>query len=252
MVEDGHICWGGSHSHPCTHSLRVERLSASYGRVPALDDITFETQCGHTLALIGPNGAGKSTLLKILARLMRPDTGSILWNSEPLNDFPHETAYLPQRSEVNWAFPLTVRDLVAMGRYPSLGIWRAPRQHDQEIIDKALFALGLEQLRNRQIGALSGGQQQRVFLARALAQEAHILLLDEPFTGLDSRGTVSLGALLRTLAREGRLIIASHHDLNTAASIFDETLLLRRRMITFGPTRDVLTPAGLEKTFALT
>lgn len=249
MVENGHICWGGSHSHACAHSLRVEHLSASYGRVPALDDITFETHCGHTLALVGPNGAGKSTLLKILARLLPPDAGSILWNGEPLDNFPHETAYLPQRSEVNWAFPLTVRDLVAMGRYPSLGIWRAPRQHDREIIDKALFALGLEQLGDRQIGALSGGQQQRAFLARALAQEAHILLLDEPFTGLDSRGTASLGELLRTLAREGRLIIASHHDLNTTASIFDETLLLRRRMIAFGPTREVLSPASLEEAF---
>ncbi len=249
MVEEEHICWGNSPSHACAHTLRVENLSASYGRVPALDDITFETRCGRTLALVGPNGAGKSTLLKILARLMRPDSGEILWNGAPLSHFPHETAYLPQRSEVNWAFPLTVRDLVAMGRYPSLGIWRKSRRHDREIVDKALFALGLERLHDRQIGALSGGQQQRAFLARALAQEAHILLLDEPFTGLDSRGTASLGELLRALAREGRLIIASHHDLNTAASIFDDTLLLRRRMIAFGPTREALAPEHLEEAF---
>lgn len=247
--QDGHICWGGNAPHACAHTLCVEKLSASYGRVEALEDVSFAAQCGHTLALVGPNGAGKSTLLKILAQLMQPDSGAILWNGAPLCRFPHETAYLPQRSEVNWAFPLTVRDLVEMGRYPSLGIWRKVRAHDAEIVDKALFTLGLERLWNRQIGALSGGQQQRAFLARALAQEAHILLLDEPFTGLDSRGTASLGELLGTLAHEGRLIIASHHDLHTAPAIFDQTLLLRRRMIAFGPTRSVLTPPLIEEAF---
>lgn len=245
-----HVCWGGNAPHACAHTLCVRELSASYGRVKALEDVSFSASCGHTLALVGPNGAGKSTLLKILARLMRPDAGEILWNGAPLRQFPHETTYLPQRSEVNWAFPLTVRDLVAMGRYPSLGIWRKERAHDREIVDKALFTLGLERLRDRQIGALSGGQQQRAFLARALAQEAHILLLDEPFTGLDSRGTASLGELLGALAREGRLIVASHHDLHTAPAIFDQTLLLRRRVIAFGPTRSVLTPPLIDEAFA--
>lgn len=249
MVEHDHICWGGGHHHTYRHTLSVRHLSAAYGRVLALEDVSFEAHCGHTVALIGPNGAGKSTLIKTLARLIVPTSGEILWNDQPIARFPHEIAYLPQRSEVNWAFPLTVRDLVQMGRYPSLGVWRAVSQHDTDIVNKALHTLELDDLQHRQIGALSGGQQQRAFLARALAQEAHILLLDEPFTGLDLRGTEALTALLRTLANEGRLIIASHHDLNTAADIFDQSLLLKRRLIAFGATPDTLTHPHLDLAF---
>lgn len=249
MVDHDHICWGGGHRHTYRHTLSVRHLSAAYGRLLALEDISFEAHCGHTLALIGPNGAGKSTLIKILAQLIAPLSGEILWNGQEISRFSHEIAYLPQRSEVNWAFPLTVRDLVQMGRYPSLGIWRAATQHDTDIVDKALHTLELEDLQHRQIGALSGGQQQRAFLARALAQEAHILLLDEPFTGLDLRGTEALTALLRTLADEGRLIIASHHDLNTAADIFDQCLLLKRRFIAFGNTADTLAQVNLDRAF---
>lgn len=249
MVERGHICWGGGGKHPCRHILNVRHISASYGRVQALEDITFEAGCGHTLALIGPNGAGKSTLIKILARLLRPTAGEILWNGQPLARFPHETAYLPQRSEVNWSFPLTVRDLVAMGRYPALGMWRTAAPHDLRIVDKALRTMELEPLQHRQISALSGGQQQRVFLARALAQEAHILLLDEPFTGLDLRGAEALGDLLRALAVEGRLIIASHHDLHTAPALFDRALLLKRRAAAFGPVKESLAPDLLAQVF---
>lgn len=249
MVEHDHICWGGGQHHPCHHTLSVSRLSAAYGRLLALEDVSFEAHCGHTLALIGPNGAGKSTLIKTLAQLISPLSGEILWNGQAISRFPHEIAYLPQRSEVNWAFPLTVRDLVQMGRYPSLGVWRAVTQHDTDIINKALNTLDLENLQHRQIGALSGGQQQRAFLARALAQEAHILLLDEPFTGLDQRGTEALATLLRTLADEGRLIIASHHDLNTAADIFDQCLLLKRRLIAYGRTPDTLTQPNLDRAF---
>ena len=144
---------------------------------------------------------------------------------------------------------ITVRELVEMGRYPSVGIMRKLNTHDREIVDKALESLELTALQHRQIGALSGGQQQRAFLARALAQEAHILLLDEPFTGLDVPGMESLGKLLRSLASEGRLIIASHHDLNTAPRIFSHCLLLKKQRIAFGKTEDVLTPQNLELAF---
>lgn len=248
MIED-HICWGAGHHHEGGHVLCVRGLSAGYGRLEALHELSFSVSCGHTLALIGPNGAGKSTLLNLLAGLLQPRSGEILWSGYPLAENRHEIAYVPQRSEVDWRFPLTVRGLVEMGRYPAAGLWGALDAHDRGIIDRALELMGLSDLQQRQIGALSGGQQQRCFLARALAQEAHILLLDEPFTGLDVPGTESLAGMLRTLASEGRLVIASHHDLHTAPSIFDDCLLLKRRLIAFGATTAVLTPAYLREAF---
>ena len=244
-----HICWGGGHHHPAHHHLQLRHVTAGYSSEPALEDISFEAACGRTLALIGPNGAGKSTLLNALAGLLTPGSGEILWNGAPLAQHRREIAYLPQRNEVNWQFPITVRQLVEMGRYPSVGIWRSLNRHDREIVDKALITLNLQDLQHRQIGALSGGQQQRCFLARALAQEAHILLLDEPFTGLDVPGTAALSALLRSLAAEGRLVVASHHDLVTAPQIFDMAVLLRRKLIAAGRTPDVLTPANLSLAF---
>ncbi len=244
-----HICWGGGHAHLCQHQLEVEGLHVRYGKVEALRGISFATSCGRTLALIGPNGAGKSTLLHVLAGLLRPERGRILWNGAPLSRQRHEIAFMPQRTEVNWTFPITVRQLVEMGRYPALGAWASPGRHDAEIVDKALESLGLTPLQGRQIGALSGGQQQRAFLARAMAQEAHILLLDEPFTGLDVPGMESLAALLRSLAAEGRLIIASHHDLNTAATIFDDSLLLNRELLAFGHTAEALAEPHLNRAF---
>ena len=229
--------------------LAVQNLCAHYGEVEALKDISFTAACGHTLALIGPNGAGKSTLLNALAGLVTPSSGDILWNGSPLHNTRREIAYMPQRTEVDWRFPITVRELVEMGRYPNTGLWKKLNHHDRAIVDKALHTLELNDLQNRQIGALSGGQQQRAFLARALAQEAHILLLDEPFTGLDVPGTESLAELLRSLAAEGRLVIASHHDLGTAARIFDKSLLLNRSGIAYGPTAEVLSEQHLYTAF---
>ncbi|MBR3903891.1 MAG: metal ABC transporter ATP-binding protein [Akkermansia sp.] len=249
-TQEEHICWGGGHHHHTHHRLELRGVSAGYNTAePVLQDISFAAECGSTLALIGPNGAGKSTLLNALAGLLPIWKGEILWNNAPLTAQRHEIAYLPQRSEVNWQFPITVRQLVEMGRYPALGVWRAPCRHDEEIVDKALHTLGLHDLQKRQIGALSGGQQQRCFLARALAQEAHILLLDEPFTGLDVPGSEALATLLRSLAEEGRLVIASHHDLVTATKIFDKALLLRRQLIAYGSAADVMTPDNLNQTF---
>lgn len=251
VSEHTHICWGNDHSHHHHggHELSVQNISAQYGSIVALEDVSFSLHCGHTLALVGPNGAGKSTLINLLAGLQKPKSGRILWNGKPLHDTRHEIAFMPQRTEVDWRFPITVRELVEMGRYPALGVWKKNSTHDCEIVDKALESLQLTELQHRQIGALSGGQQQRAFLARALAQEAHILLLDEPFTGLDVPGMESLGTLLRSLAAEGRLIIASHHDLNTAPRIFSHCLLLKKQRIAFGTTEEVLTPPYLSQAF---
>lgn len=252
MVSDReHICWGGhnEHHHACRHELVVQGLCAAYRQHVALEDVSFRIPCGYTLALMGANGAGKSTLLNVLAGLLPASRGEVLWNGRPLLSTRHEIAYMPQRNEVDWAFPITVRELVEMGRFPSIGLWRKASAHDRDIVEKALDFMKLGDLQRRQIGELSGGQQQRAFLARALAQEAHILLLDEPFTGLDVPGSEALGELLRQLAQEGRLVITSYHDIANAPRLFDRVLLLRKRVLAYGEAGAVLTAEQLNKAF---
>jgi ABC-type Mn2+/Zn2+ transport system ATPase subunit len=244
-----HVCWGAAPGPAHHHVLQVSGLTVSYREVQALTDVGFQTECGRSIALVGPNGAGKSTLLKTLAGLLTPDAGSVLWRGKRLTQSSYELAYLPQRGEVDWSFPITVRGLVEMGRYPNLGWWRRYSRHDEEIVERALAAMHLDEVKDRQISALSGGQQQRAFVARALAQEAHVLLLDEPFTGLDKPAQENLAALFQELTREGRLLIASHHDLATVPQIFNEVLLIKRRVIAFGPVGEVFTPAAIEAAY---
>lgn len=247
MSHDHHNCCAHHSDH---HELVVGGLSVSYRRVEALRDISLATSCGNRVALIGPNGAGKSTLLKAIAGLVPRSSGTIRWRGANVRRWSREFAYLPQREEVDWSFPITVRGLVEMGRYPQTGWWRRFTDEDKEAVDKAIHALALDDLQHRQIRELSGGQQQRTFLARSIAQEAHVLLLDEPFTGLDRIASQLLGDLLEKLAAEGRLIIASHHDLNTVPRLFDEALVLNRTQIAFGPVGEILTPTLISETFA--
>lgn len=230
------------------HQLAVDGLRVRYREVLALEGISFATSCGNALALIGPNGAGKSTLLKTIAGLHPAEAGTVMWRGTKVKRWSREIAYLPQREDVDWKFPITVRGVVRMGRYPQTGWWRAFSNADELAVDHALDAMDLMALQHRQISALSGGQQQRVFLARALAQEAHVLLLDEPFTGLDRPSKDALANVLRALAREGRLVVASHHDLDTVRDIYDEVLLLRRHQVAFGKVADVFTPANIAAT----
>ena len=245
-----HVCWGGGASHAQSHRLEVHNLRVSYREVLALDGINFDTECGRSIALLGPNGAGKSTLLKALAGLLKPDSGTILWRGHALTQSSYELAYLPQRGDVDWNFPITVRGLVEMGRYPNLGWWKKYSNHDKEIVERALVAMNLVDLQDRQINALSGGQQQPVFIARALAQEAHVLLLDEPFTGLDKPAQENLARLFRELTEEGRLLIASHHDLQTVPDIFDATLLVKRHQIAFGPVAEAFSPGNIATAYS--
>jgi len=233
------------------HPLRVEGLCVSYGRTPALGEVSFQTACGHCLALVGPNGAGKSTLLKALAGLVRRDHGTISWRGEELGHGCAEIAYLPQRSKIDWNFPATVRHVVEMGRYPHLGWWRRFGKRDAEAVDAALEAMQLTALQHRQINALSGGQQQRAFLARALAQQAHVFLLDEPLTGLDANATELLARLFRELAARGHLIISSHHDLDTVESIFDQVMIVNGGVVSFGATREAFRPEFIEAAYGM-
>jgi ABC-type Mn2+/Zn2+ transport system ATPase subunit len=246
MTAAHHDCCA-HHSHH--HELVLENVTVYYRDLLALENVSLATSCGNRVALIGPNGAGKSTLLKAIAGLVPRASGTIRWRGAAVQKWSREFAYLPQREEVDWSFPITVRGLVEMGRYPQTSWWRKFSTQDTAAVDSALESLALTDLQHRQIRELSGGQQQRAFLARALAQEAHVLLLDEPFTGLDRNASQLLGDLLDKLAHEGRLVIASHHDLNTVSRLFDETLVLATHSIAFGPVSEVLTPALIASTF---
>lgn len=237
--------------HGHHHELVIDAVSVAYREIIALENVSMATSCGNRVALIGPNGAGKSTLLKAIAGLVPKAGGEIRWRDSPVKNWSREFAYLPQREEIDWSFPITVRGLVEMGRYPQTGWWRKFSKDDNRAVDEAIESLNLGELENRQIRELSGGQQQRAFLARALAQEAHVLLLDEPFSGLDRNAASLLGDILARLASEGRLIIASHHDMASAPLLFDEALVIDTRQVAFGAIDEVLTPQLIAKTFSI-
>ena len=231
------------------HVLRVEGLHVHYGPICALHDVSFELSCGTAAALIGGNGAGKSTLMKRIVGLIPPSTGEVIWRGEPIAKSTHEIAYLPQRTDITWTFPMTVRGLVEMGRYPLLGPWRTFGAADTKAVTRALGIMRIDDLAERQIGALSGGQQQRAMIARALAQEAHVLLLDEPFAGLDQPAQELLAQLPRDLVTSGHLVVASHHDLKTVSDIFDLAVLINGTLIAKGPSAEVMTAANLTRAF---
>ncbi len=233
----------------CRHVLSLRNLHVHYGAICALHDVSLDLTCGSAVALVGGNGAGKSTLMKGVVGLVPASEGEVIWRDAPITASTYEIAYLPQRARINWNFPVTVRGLVEMGRYPLLGGWRTYAAQDAEAVDKALETMRITDLSDRQVGALSGGQQQRALIARALAQEAHVLLLDEPFSGLDHPAQALLARLLRELAGSGRLIVASHHDLKTVGTIFDEIVLLNRSLIAKGNEAKVMTEANLTRAF---
>lgn len=236
-----------SHNHD--HALKIADLTVSYARVPALHHISFEVRCGQCVALLGPNGAGKTTLLKTLAGLVARESGTIHFHGREVKGATPDIAYLPQRGQIDWDFPTTVRGLVEMGRYLRLGWYRKYGADDDRAVNLAIEAMDLGALQGRQISALSGGQQQRAFLARALAQEAHVLLLDEPFTGLDKPNQDNLKATLRKLRAQGKLLLVSHHDLQSVAEIFDRVLLLNGELIAAGPTAENFTEENTRRTY---
>src|ERR1700757_3389485 len=231
------------------HVLAIKDLTVSYRRVPAVHHVDLTLRCGRCVGLLGPNGAGKTSFLKALAGLVPMETGTVEFGGHNHKRGPGScTAYLPQRSAIDWDFPTTVRGLVEMGRYSALG-WRRPfRQIDREKVDKALEAMELTDLAERQISALSGGQQQRAFLARSLAQNAHVFLLDEPFTGLDKTAQDLLAQAIRKLVTAGNLVIASHHDLKSVSELFDQVIFLNGELIAFGDMREVFTQGNIART----
>ena len=222
------------------HLLEVKGVAGRYGDKVALEGADFRITCGQRLALLGPNGAGKSTLIKILAGLMRPVAGEVRWRGEPLTASTREIAYFPQMNRHQRHFPLRVREVVGMGRYPYRGNFEKFRAEDYEAIERAIETMDLGGIAGRQIDELSGGQQQRAFIARALAQNAHVILLDEPFNGLDVESRCQLALTLAELAKSGHLIIASHHNLDNVGEIFDWALVLDRLQVSYGPVEEVM------------
>jgi len=230
--------------------LELEQVTVAYNGQPALDDVTFQVPHGARVAVVGPNGAGKSTLFKALVGLLPLRQGHIWIHGRPLGDHQDCVAYVPQRGEIDWRFPVTVDDVVMMGRYGHLGWLKRPGKNDRVVVARSLGQMRIADLARRSIGELSGGQQQRVFLARALAQEPHILLMDEPFTGVDAATQEATLELLDALQRQQVTVMISTHDLNLAAARFERVLLLNRRVIAYGPVGQVFTPQALGTAFS--
>jgi len=229
--------------------LEVQSISISYGGVRVVENLSLQVGQGERVAIVGPNGAGKSTFFKALAGLKPVQEGQILIHGKPLGTHKDCVAYIPQREEVDWRFPVTVQDVVMMGRLGHIGWIKPAAKRDIEIASTCMEELGIAKLAKKPISDLSGGQQQRVFLARALAQEPHILLMDEPFSGIDITTQEILFHLLDQLREQHVTVIVSTHDLNMAAQRFDKVLLLKHRLVAFGSARDVFTPTAIREAF---
>lgn len=230
--------------HPEQPILRVSHLSVRYDSGVALEDVSFEVKSGERLAVVGPNGAGKSTLFKVIAGVLTPNDGQVhVYGSAP--DGHICIAYVPQRSQVDWNFPVSVADVVMMGRIGRLGLFHQPRRRDWEVVRQALAVVNLEHLAERQIGQLSGGQQQRMFIARALAQEAELMLMDEPLTGLDVTAQEDIFSILEELRRRCITVLVALHDIRMAAERFERVMLLNHRLIALGKPAEVFSPESL-------
>jgi manganese/iron transport system ATP-binding protein len=229
-------------------TVELNGVTVYYNGHPALDDVSFRLGRGERVAVVGPNGAGKSTLFKVLAGILRPASGEV-------NIYGHSPgghiciAYVPQRSQADWTFPVNVTDVVMMGRVGKIGLLRHPGRKDWEYVRQCLELVGMADLADRQIGELSGGQQQRVFIARALAQEAELMLLDEPLTGLDVSSQEDIFAIMDKLRQRQVTVLVATHDLNLAAERFDRLMLLNRRIIGFGQADEVFTPMLLAQAY---
>jgi manganese transport system ATP-binding protein len=236
-----------------TAALEVRDVTVRYGEVVALDRATLRLGTGRVCALVGVNGSGKSTLMRTVIGLERPEAGRVLIEGQTPERVRREAvvAYVPQSEQVDWDFPLTVRDVVLTGRYSRLGPMRRAGRQDHRAVDAALEQVGLADLADRQIGRLSGGQRKRAFVARGIAQQARLLLLDEPFAGVDRGSQETLVLLLRQLAADGATVLVSTHDLVGVPDLADEAVLLMRRVLAHGPPADVLAPHVLAQAFGL-
>ncbi len=224
-------------------------MTVAYSRKPVLWDVDYDAPANQLIAIVGPNGAGKSTFIKACLGLLPMASGQVAFWGEPYRRARSRIGYVPQRESVDWDFPVSALDVVCMGRYRKIG-WCLPvsRAHKRAAMD-CLERVGIAALAQRQISQLSGGQQQRVFLARALAQEADLYFMDEPFAGVDAATERAIVAVLRELRDAGKTVLAVHHDIQTVPEYFDHVILLNMRVVAAGPVADVFTRENLHKTY---
>jgi manganese/zinc/iron transport system ATP- binding protein len=229
--------------------LEVHDLTVAYQKKPVLYGIDLEVQAGSLVGIIGPNGAGKSTLIKSIMGMIKPEDGFIKIFGKSGNRAMNHIGYVPQRESVDWDFPVTAMDVVLMGRFGHLGWFKRIGKRDRSFAAQCLEQMNMLPYADRQIGNLSGGQQQRVFLARALAQQSDLYLMDEPFEGVDAITEKTIVDLLKSLRDQGKTLIVVHHDLSTAKDYFDQLVLLNMRLVAFGKTADVFTHDLLQRTY---
>jgi manganese/zinc/iron transport system ATP- binding protein len=235
--------------HPESSPLSIHDMTVAYHRRPVIWDIDYDAPLGQLVAIVGPNGAGKSTLIKAALDLVPKVSGDVRVFGQPYEEQRSRVAYVPQRTSVDWDFPVSALDVVAMGLYRKIGWCRPVTRHWKQQAREALDRVGLADFARRQISQLSGGQQQRVFLARALVQEADLYLMDEPFAGVDAATERAILEVLRTLRSGGKTALVVHHDLQTVAEYFDHVLLLNLRLVAAGPTAEVFTEENLRRTY---
>lgn len=234
---------------PSPLRLTARDLAVSYGASFTLSGLNFEAHGGDLVGLVGPNGAGKSTALKSIAGVLPRIRGEILLNGQPLVGSRQSIAFVPQREEVNWEFPVSAGDVVLMGRYRAAGWLRRPGRRDRTLAEEALESLGLGGAAGRHISQFSGGQQQRIFLARALAQEPQVVLLDEPYTGIDIANRETLHAVIERFRSAGAIVLMATHDLEEVRRSCSHVLLLNRRQVAFGPVAATFTVENLKAAF---
>ncbi len=230
-------------------ALAVDDLTVAYAEKPVLWDIDLRVQPGRLMAIVGPNGAGKTTLIKAILGLTPRAAGEVRIFGQPYKRARRRVGYVPQRGSVDWDFPTTVRDVVTMGLYGTLGWFKRPGKRERRLATAAIAQVGLDGLADRQIAQLSGGQQQRTFLARALVQDADLYFMDEPFQGVDATTERAVIDLLRDLRSRGKTVLVVHHDLQTVPDYFDDVLLLNVEKIAAGPVADVFTDENLRRAY---
>ncbi|MBU8905692.1 metal ABC transporter ATP-binding protein [Desertibacillus haloalkaliphilus] len=229
--------------------VHVENLSVYYENNQAIKNVSFTAKAGQLIGIVGPNGAGKSTLVKAVMGLEKVRTGDVSIFGQSVSKVRDRISYVPQRSQIDWDFPVLVEDVVMMGRFAHIPWYLRPRKQDRKIVTKSLEKVGMTDYRKRQIGELSGGQQQRVFIARALAQQADLFFLDEPFVGIDVTSEKIIIDLLRELREEGKTLFVVHHDLSKVEDYFDQLMLLNKQLIQFGDVQEVYKPNFLSETY---
>ncbi len=230
-------------------ALAVDNLSVKYRALDALKNVSFTVQPGRLVGIFGPNGAGKSTLVKAMLGLIPTVSGKVLYQDKPLAEQLHQVAYVPQRSQIDWTYPVTVWDVVMMGRVKKTGWFNRFSSISRRVAIEALARVGMDGYKDRPIGELSGGQQQRVFLARSLAQQANVFCFDEPFVGIDQKTQKIIFDVFEELTQAGKIVLVVNHDLGESITHFDELLLLNQTLVASGDRQDVLTPENLEQAY---